>query len=249
MGGREVGGLANQLAAHLDLDYPAHRALVKDFWQSPTHCHTARPQGGRAVPTRCEAGRIKVLWIMATNPAVSLPDADAGAARAATLRARDRLRLRAPHRHHALRPRAAAGHRPGARRTAPSPTPSAASRASAAFLRRAGRGQARLVDRVRSGQAPRLRLRRSTTPNAAAIFREHAALSAVANDGTPRLRSLRPRRGERRRLRHARTGAMAGHAPPSRAAPTRLFGTGNFYTPSGRARFVAITPRATSARR
>ncbi|OQW97869.1 MAG: hypothetical protein BWK73_53630 [Thiothrix lacustris] len=35
MGGREVGGLANQLAAHLDIDNPQHRDLVQRFWQSP----------------------------------------------------------------------------------------------------------------------------------------------------------------------------------------------------------------------
>ena len=36
MGGREVGGLANLLAAHMDIDNSAHRELVQRFWQSPT---------------------------------------------------------------------------------------------------------------------------------------------------------------------------------------------------------------------
>jgi assimilatory nitrate reductase catalytic subunit len=35
MGGREVGGLANMLAAHMDLDNPSHRDVVQGFWQSP----------------------------------------------------------------------------------------------------------------------------------------------------------------------------------------------------------------------
>ena len=35
MGGREVGGLANMLAAHLELDDPAHRDLVRRFWAAP----------------------------------------------------------------------------------------------------------------------------------------------------------------------------------------------------------------------
>jgi assimilatory nitrate reductase catalytic subunit len=41
MGGREVGGLANMLAAHTDF-IPEHQALVKAFWQSPT----IAPQAG-----------------------------------------------------------------------------------------------------------------------------------------------------------------------------------------------------------
>ena len=35
MGGREVGGLANQLAAHMEIANPEHRNLLQNFWQSP----------------------------------------------------------------------------------------------------------------------------------------------------------------------------------------------------------------------
>ena len=79
MGGREVGGLANMLAAHLELEDPAHRAAVRDFWRSPTIA--ARP-GLKAVDMFRAAGdgRIKALWILATNPAASMPEADAVAA-------------------------------------------------------------------------------------------------------------------------------------------------------------------------
>jgi assimilatory nitrate reductase catalytic subunit len=79
MGGREVGGLANMLAAHLDLENPAHRAAVQAFWRSPT---IATRPGLKAVDMfRAAAdGRIKALWILATNPAASLPEADAVAA-------------------------------------------------------------------------------------------------------------------------------------------------------------------------
>ena len=75
MGGREVGGLANMLAAHLDVDNPAHQQLVKDFWQSPA---IAQEAGLKAVDMfrAVESGQIKAIWIMATNPVVSLPDAD-----------------------------------------------------------------------------------------------------------------------------------------------------------------------------
>jgi len=75
MGGREVGGMANMLAAHMDLDNPAHRARVRTFWASP---RIASRPGLKAVDLfeAVHAGRIKAIWIMATNPVVSLPDAD-----------------------------------------------------------------------------------------------------------------------------------------------------------------------------
>ncbi|MBV6656580.1 MAG: nitrate reductase [Devosiaceae bacterium] len=74
MGGREVGGLANMLAGHLELANPEHRALVQTFWDSPTIADTP---GLKAVDLfeAIHAGTIKALWVMATNPSVSLPDA------------------------------------------------------------------------------------------------------------------------------------------------------------------------------
>ncbi|MCL4105038.1 UNVERIFIED_CONTAM: hypothetical protein GTU68_018745 [Idotea baltica] len=79
MGGREVGGLANMLANHLELGNEAHQQAVQDFWDSPTICTTP---GFKAVDLfeACAQGRIKALWVMSTNPAVSLPDADGVAA-------------------------------------------------------------------------------------------------------------------------------------------------------------------------
>ena len=75
MGGREVGGLANMLAAHLDLENLEHQQLVQNFWQSP---YIAKQAGFKAVDLfqAVESGKIKAIWIMATNPVVSLPDAD-----------------------------------------------------------------------------------------------------------------------------------------------------------------------------
>ena len=75
MGGREVGGMANMLAAHMDLDNAADRARVQTFWGSP---RIASRSGLKAVDLfeAVHAGRIKAIWIMATNPVVSLPDAD-----------------------------------------------------------------------------------------------------------------------------------------------------------------------------
>ncbi|MCO6381137.1 nitrate reductase [Oceanicola sp. 502str15] len=75
MGGREVGGLANMLACHLDIENAAHRIAVREFWQSPTMPEAA---GLKAVDMfdAIERGQIKALWVMATNPAVSMPEAD-----------------------------------------------------------------------------------------------------------------------------------------------------------------------------
>jgi assimilatory nitrate reductase catalytic subunit len=75
MGGREVGGLANMLAAHMEIADPRHRRIVQDFWRSP---RIADRPGLKAVDLfrAVGEGRIKALWIMGTNPVVSLPEAD-----------------------------------------------------------------------------------------------------------------------------------------------------------------------------
>ncbi len=73
MGGREVGGLANMLACHLGFS-EAERADVAAFWQTDRLC---TGPGLKAVEMfrAVHDGRIKFIWIMATNPAVSMPDA------------------------------------------------------------------------------------------------------------------------------------------------------------------------------
>jgi assimilatory nitrate reductase catalytic subunit len=75
MGGREVGGLANMLAAHMELDDPDQRAALQAFWDAP---RMADKPGLKAVDLfrAIEEGKVKAVWIMATNPLVSLPDAD-----------------------------------------------------------------------------------------------------------------------------------------------------------------------------
>ncbi|MBS0475144.1 MAG: nitrate reductase [Proteobacteria bacterium] len=73
MGGREVGGLTNTLACHLGFS-PSERADVAEFWNAPNICSGP---GLKAVDLfrAVHDGRIKFLWVMATNPAVSMPDA------------------------------------------------------------------------------------------------------------------------------------------------------------------------------
>ena len=79
MGGREVGGLANMLACHMDIENPEHRDLVKGFWNAP---HMPDAPGLKAVDMfkGVADGSIKALWIMSTNPVDSLPEADTVAA-------------------------------------------------------------------------------------------------------------------------------------------------------------------------
>ncbi len=71
----KIGGLANMLAAHMDLENPEHQQLVQNFWQSPIYLPAS---GFKAVDLfqAVESGKIKAIWIMATNPVISLPDAD-----------------------------------------------------------------------------------------------------------------------------------------------------------------------------
>ena len=73
MGGREVGGLANQLAAHMAFT-PADVDRVGRFWQSPK---MASGPGLKAVDLFDAVlnGRVKAVWIAATNPAASMPRA------------------------------------------------------------------------------------------------------------------------------------------------------------------------------
>ncbi len=84
MGGREVGALANQLAGHLRFpaelvgidEYPdAEWLALQQFWRAPALVK----QGGYTAVELFEAvarGEIKAIWIIATNPVVSLPQAD-----------------------------------------------------------------------------------------------------------------------------------------------------------------------------
>ena len=74
MGGREVGGLANLLAAHRNLANPEHRKEVAEFWG----VDSIRDKPGMTATEMFEAlksGKMKALWVICTNPSVSLPNA------------------------------------------------------------------------------------------------------------------------------------------------------------------------------
>jgi assimilatory nitrate reductase catalytic subunit len=73
MGGREAGGMANTLAAHMEFN-AADIDRVRRFWSAPA---MAQRPGLKAVDMfeAVHEGQIKAIWIMATNPAVSMPNA------------------------------------------------------------------------------------------------------------------------------------------------------------------------------
>ena len=73
MGGREVGGMATLASAHRSLADPAHRAEIAAHWGVAS---VPEKPGLTAVELfqAAREGRIKALWIIATNPVESLPD-------------------------------------------------------------------------------------------------------------------------------------------------------------------------------
>ncbi|MCW8831413.1 MAG: molybdopterin-dependent oxidoreductase, partial [Gammaproteobacteria bacterium] len=73
MGGREVGALSNQLAAHMDFNSDDIDRVGR-FWQAP---NMATRPGLKTVDLfeAMHRGEVKALWVIATNPAVSMPDA------------------------------------------------------------------------------------------------------------------------------------------------------------------------------
>src|SRR6201997_5419445 len=181
MGGREVGGLANQLAAHMGCP-PPDIDRVRRFWKAP---RIATHEGLKAVQMFEAIGRgeIKALWVMGTNPAVSLPDADAARSALKKLElfvisenvlSNDTVGAGA----HVLLPALAWGEKSGtvtnserriSRQRAFLPAP----------------GEARPDWWIVSEVAKRLGFGAAFDyKSAAVIFREHAALSAFENNGS-----------------------------------------------------------------
>ncbi len=233
MGGREVGGLANQLAAHLELENPAHRALVQDFWQAPALPDKA---GLKAVELfeAMRTGKVKAVWIMATNPVVSLPDS-AGVrealARCECVVVSDCVR-------HTETTRLADICLPaltwGERDGTVTNTDRTISR-QRPFL--AAPGEAKQDWEIMVAVARKLGFAAAFPyQSAAEVFREHAALSVFRNEGErcfnlTGLTDLSP----------AAYDALEPVQWP--LATSRLFTDGQFYTPDRRARFVPVKPR------
>lgn len=251
MGGREVGGLANQLAAHLDIDNAAHLDLVQRFWDAPA---MATESGLKAVDLfeGVHSGQIKLIWIMGTNPVVSMPDADR--VRAALALAEcvivsdciadtDTSRLA-----HIRLPALGWGEKDGtvtnserciSRQRSFLPSPGEA-RADWWIVAQVGRA---LGFEDAFGY-----------PDASAVFAEHAALSAFENDSAGQLRDFNI--AGLSQLSPADYDAMlpiqwpvSGPVPASqRHGTARLFGDGQFFTPDRRACFVVTAPHMPQTR-
>ena len=244
MGGREVGGLANQLAAHLDIDEPEHRALLQRFWQSPSMAPKAGLKAVDLFAAMAE-GKIKAVWIMATNPLVSLPDT-AKVRRALEtcelvivsdcVRHTDTQELA-----HIRLPALTWGERDGtvtnSERCISRQRP---------FLSAPAEAQQdwQILTAVahKMGFAPQFPYQ-----NAYDIFREHVALSAFANEGE-RCFNLQGWQelsaDEYEQLSPTRWPVMT-----KQQGTTRLFTDGKFFTPTGKARFIATKPQAPQSAR
>jgi assimilatory nitrate reductase catalytic subunit len=226
MGGREVGALSNTLAAHMDFA-PADVDRVRRFWNAP---RMATKPGLKAVELfeAVGSGKIKAVWIMATNPVASLPNADA--VRAAlkgceyaivseAIRASDTVdacRIRLPALAWAEKDGTVTNSERGISRQRPFlPAP----------------GEARQDWWILSQVAQRLGFGSAFAwSNVAQIFREHAALSAFENAGT-------------RDFEIEADGQAYDSLEPFTWGKDRFFADGGFYHADRRARFVATPPR------
>ncbi|MGE0285741.1 MAG: molybdopterin-dependent oxidoreductase [Bradyrhizobium sp.] len=239
MGGREVGGLANQLAAHMEIDNAQHRDIVQRFWQSPV---IAAKQGLKAVDMfeAIADRRIKAVWILSTNPLVSLPDANR--ARAALdacdlVVVSDVLRYTETARHaRVLLPALAWGEKDGT-------VTNSERRISRQRPFLPAPGSARADWKIVCDVAVRMGFSGFDYASAAEIFREHAALSGFENGGTrdfdiSALATIQDR---------AYDALAPVQWPVTSQFPTgapRMFEVGGFFTPDRRARFVPVAPRA-----
>lgn len=234
MGGREVGGLANQLAAHMGFT-PPDIDRVRRFWKAP---NIATHEGLKAVAMfeAIARGEIKALWVIGTNPAVSLPDADLVRAALKKLellvvsenvRSNDTVEAGV----HVLLPAQAWGEKSGT-------VTNSERRISRqrGFLAPAGEAMPDwwIVSQVgkRLGHAAAF-----DYTSAADVFREHAALSAFENDGSRDFDI-----GALATLDDDEYDALAPVQWPVRAGKPpepRFFADGAFFTNDRKARFVA----------
>ncbi|TCL65174.1 nitrate reductase [Rhizobium sp. BK251] len=240
MGGREVGGLANMLAAHMAIENPEDRNRVQRFWASPGI--TPKP-GLKAVDMfRAVAdGRIKALWIMATNPVVSMPDANAVEAAIAAcpfVVVSDVLKETDTARHaHVLLPSLGWGEKDGT-------VTNSERRISRQRPFLGPPGEARADWWQLAQVARRMGFTGFDYRNAADIFAEHAALSAFENSGSRDFDI-----GAHAEVDGDAYDAMKPFQWPQPAGTgprlTRFFAEGRFYHADRRARFIPVQAAAT----
>ncbi len=239
MGGREVGGLANMLAAHMDIENTEHRKIVGEYWQSP---NLVTSGGLKAVDMfdAVASGQIKFIWIMATNPLVSMPNRNAieNALRKCptvvvsdTVASNDTLRFA-----HIKLPATGWSEKDGTvtnseRRISRQHgllAPFAESRHDWQAI--CAVAQAMGFSDAFAFQSPR------------EIFNEHAGLTAYRNNGSRDLDLS----GLQDLTEEQYENFKPIQWPVNKANPdgtARLFGDGVFFTPSKRANFISVVPR------
>ncbi|MCP1199667.1 nitrate reductase [Notoacmeibacter sp. MSK16QG-6] len=244
MGGREVGGLANMLAAHMEIESESDRDRVQRFWNSP---YIASRPGLKAVDLfdAVADGRIKALWIMGTNPVVSMPDADRVRSAIATcpftvvsdvMAETDTTQVA-----DVVLPSLAWGEKDGT-------VTNSERRISRqrGFLSPPGEAKADWWQLAEIGK--RMGFDMSFAYDGpASIFAEHAALSAFENNGARDFDI-----GAYKSLDRSEYDAMRPFQwpAPDFIAPTRqtrFFANGKFFTSDGKARAIAVTPSEASA--
>ncbi len=235
MGGREVGGLCHQLAAHIEFD---DADIVADFWNAPA---ITRQAGLSAVELfdAIYEGSIKAVWIMGTNPVVSLPNADK--VKQALQRCEfvvvsdciadtDTTALA-----HVLLPAQGWSEKDGTVTN----SERRISRQRALFT---PAGNAQPDWWILSQVAQRMGFASAFNyQNPADIFREHAALSGFQNNGQRDFdisAFANISQDDYYDLQPVQWPVNSSY-PQGRA---RLFADGQFFTPSGKAQFIAITP-------
>ena len=238
MGGREVGGLATQLAAHLGFEDQAGRTRLARFWRAP---NLARRPGFKAVDLfeAVHDGRIKALWIAGTNPAESMPQSArvrAALERCPFVVAADCWPTATTAHAHVVLPASGWSEKDG--------TVTNSERViSRQRAFRAPPGAAKPDWWMFTGLARRLGFAQGFDfQSPAAIFREHAALTACVNHGT-RLLDL----GALAHITDTEYDALAPLRWPLGHGDGRLFADGGFPTADGRARFLAAAPPAAPA--
>ena len=239
MGGREVGGLANQLAAHMRFDNADDVDRVMRFWDAP---RIARRPGLKAVDLfeNIGTGRVKAVWIMATNPAVSLPNLDKVLADIKScpfvvvsdcMASTDTTRFA-----NVVLPAAAWGEKDGT-------VTNSERRISRQRRFRLPPGEAKPDWWIIGEVARRMGYSRAFQfGNPASIFREHAALSAFENNGE-RCFDI----GAYSDVSDAAYESLEPFQWPAKAGDLkgreRLFSNGPFFTNNARARLVNVSYR------
>ena len=242
MGGREVGGLSHQLAAHMDFSSADDIDRVARFWGAES---IAQKPGLAAVELfdAIYDGKVKAVWIMGTNPVVSMPNADK--VKLALQRCdfvvvsdcianTDTTALA-----HVLLPAQGWSEKDGTVTN----SERCISRQRALF---SPAGSAKPDWWIITQVARRMGFEQAFHyRNASEIFREHAALSGFENNAVQGLRDF-DISAYADISQHDYDLLQPVQWPVNQAYPqgrARFFDDGQFFTTSGKAQFIAIVPR------